>query len=190
MHSLDAYTRARGVRRHPRPRRPRQPGHGRARPRLTGKPVVATLHGPADPITQQMLSSLRSRPALHRHQRLPARGLPGPRLRRHHPQRHRRGAHAVQRGEGRLSAVHRPHDAGQGRAHGHRGRAASGPAAHPGRQGQRGSGARLLRRRGRAIPLGEHPLPRRGGPRHQGASSTSAPAAPCSPSSGRSRSAS
>ena len=28
--------------------------------RLTGKPVVATLHGPADPITQQALSSLRA----------------------------------------------------------------------------------------------------------------------------------
>ena len=28
--------------------------------RITGKPVVATLHGPADPITQQALSSLRT----------------------------------------------------------------------------------------------------------------------------------
>ena len=120
MHSLDAYTRAGRVRRHPRPRRARQQRPwARSSTGSRARPVVATLHGPADPITQQALSSLRARPALHRHQRLPAAGVPGPRLRRHDPQRDRRGAHAVQRGEGRLPAVHRPHDAGQGRPHRH-----------------------------------------------------------------------
>ncbi len=69
--------------------------------------------------------------------------------------------------EGRLLPVHRPHDGRQGRAQRHRGRAPPRRAAHHGRQGQRGPGARVLRRAGRAVPLGPHPLPRRGGPRHQ-----------------------
>jgi glycosyltransferase involved in cell wall biosynthesis len=60
MHSLEAYTRARefdiihdhdGL---------ASRAMGALVHRLTGTPVVATLHGPADPVTQQSLSSLRA----------------------------------------------------------------------------------------------------------------------------------
>ena len=159
MHSLEAYTRASefdvihdhdGL---------ASRAMGALVRRLVGAPVVATLHGPADPVTRRRWVP-PGRPQVHRHQRLPASRVPRPRVRRHHPQRDRRGTHAVHRREGRLSPVHRAHDSRQGRPHRHRRRQAGGSAAHHGRQGQRGAGARLLRRPGRAASLRERLLPR------------------------------
>ena len=46
--------------------------------RLTGTPVVATLHGPADRDHAAGAELAARRPPVHRHQRLPAPGVPGP----------------------------------------------------------------------------------------------------------------
>ncbi len=109
------------VRRDPRPRRPRLARHGRARPppgghaggrhaARAGRPAH-----PGDPLQHA------PRPALHRHLRVPARRPAGAALRGHHPQRDRHRATPLLGREGRLPAVHRPHDRRQGRPHRHRG---------------------------------------------------------------------
>ena len=190
MHSLEAYTRAEefdvihdhdGL---------ASRAMGALVHRLTGTPVVATLHGPADPVTQQALSSLRADLrfiAISDYQRSGFPDLdfvgtiPNAIDVEHMPFSAEKDDYLLF--IGRMTPDKGAHTAIEVAQ---RARA----AAHHGRQGQRGAGARVLRRRGRAAPLGQGPLPRRGRPRDQGASSTSTPAARCSPSSGRSRSAS
>ena len=169
MHSLEAYKRARRVRRHPRPRRPRQPRHGRARPRAHrhaggGHPARAGGRDHPGDCSARCAPTCSSSPSAT----ISATGSPT--------------CTFVGTIPNAIDVEHMPFGAEKddyllfiGRMTADKGAHTAievarrlDQAPHHGRQGQRGTGAGVLRRGGRAVPLRQGPLSRGGRPRDQG----------------------
>ena len=112
-------------------------------------PVVTTLHGRLDTGGCSRTDRPIPRDSVDRHQREPATVEPGRQLGRDNSPRARLRVDAVERDGRRLSPLHRPDHAREGRDRGDRGRSPSAHAARHGRQGPRAGRASTVRR-GRA----------------------------------------